>query len=44
MLAEECASLLDADAYMQWVAPRLAEKLAPPVDRRDDDFDPLRTW
>jgi glycine cleavage system H protein len=45
LLAEERASLLDADAYMQWLAPRLAEKLAPPIDRRDDfDIDPLRTW
>jgi hypothetical protein len=45
LLAEERASLLDADAYMQWLAPRLAEKLAAPVDRRDDfDIDPLRTW
>jgi glycine cleavage system H protein len=42
---EERAGLLDADAYAQWLAPRLAEKLAPPVDRSADfDFDPTRGW
>ena len=44
-LAQERAGLLDADAYAQWLAPRLAEKLAPPVDlARDLDVDPLRGW
>lgn len=43
--ADERASLLDADAYAQWLAPRLAEKLAPPIDLgRDLDIDPLRGW
>ncbi|MBK9243495.1 MAG: glycine cleavage system protein H [Burkholderiales bacterium] len=45
LLAEERASLLDADAYATWLAPRLAEKLAPPVDRSADfDIDPTRGW
>lgn len=44
-LAEERAGLLDADAYAQWLAPRLAEKLAPPIDRSGDfDIDPMRGW
>jgi glycine cleavage system H protein len=44
-LDEERASLLDVDAYAQWLAPRLAEKLAPPVDHGADfDIDPLRGW
>ena len=44
-LDEECASLLDADAYAQWLAPRLAEKLAPPIESSGDlDIDPLRGW
>jgi len=44
-LAQERAGLLDAEAYAQWLAPRLAEKLAPPVDlARDLDVDPLRGW
>ena len=44
-LAGERAGLLDADAYAQWLAPRLAEKLAPPIDLgRDLDVDPLRGW
>jgi glycine cleavage system H protein len=44
-LADERAGLLDADAYRQWLAPRLAEKLAPPIDLgRDVDVDPLRGW
>jgi len=29
-------SLLDVDAYAAWLPPRLAEKLAPLIDRRDD--------
>jgi glycine cleavage system H protein len=41
----ERASLLDVDAYAQWLAPRLAEKLAPPIDHGADfDIDPLRGW
>jgi glycine cleavage system H protein len=45
LLAEERAGLLDADAYAQWLAPRLAEKLAPPIDSGADfDIDPLRGW
>jgi glycine cleavage system H protein len=44
-LDEERAALLDAEAYAQWLAPRLAEKLAPPIDfSRDLDVDPLRGW
>jgi glycine cleavage system H protein len=44
-LEEERASLLDADAYAAWLAPRLAEKLAPPIDHSGDfDIDPLRGW
>ncbi len=44
-LDEERAGLLDAAAYAQWVAPRLAEKLAPPIDYgRDLDVDPMRGW
>jgi len=44
-LAGEGASLLDAEAYAQWLAPRLAEKMAPPIDRGVDfDVDPLRGW
>jgi glycine cleavage system H protein len=44
-LEEERAGLLDADAYAQWLAPRLAEKLAPPIDHGTDfDIDPLRGW
>jgi len=44
-LAEERASLLDADGYRQWLGPRLAEKLAPPIDHGADlDVDPLRGW
>jgi glycine cleavage system H protein len=44
-LAEERAVLLDAEAYAQWLSPRLAEKLAPPIDfSRDLDVDPLRGW
>jgi len=44
-LEEERVSLLDADAYALWLAPRLAEKLAPPIDHRADfDVDPLRGW
>ena len=44
-LAAERADLLDADPYAQWLAPRLAEKLAPPIDLdRDLDVDPLRGW
>lgn len=44
-LAEERDGLLDADAYAKWLAPRLAEKLAPPIDRSGDfDIDPLRGW
>jgi len=45
LLAKERASLLDADAYAQWLAPRLAEKLTPPIDRSGDiDIDPMRGW
>lgn len=44
-LDDERAGLLDADAYAQWLAPRLAEKLAPPIDRSGDfDIDPMRGW
>lgn len=44
-LAEEGPGLLDVDAYAQWLAPRLAEKLAPPIDRSGDfDIDPMRGW
>jgi glycine cleavage system H protein len=44
-LAEERGQLLDAEAYAQWLAPRLAEKLAPPIDRSGEvDIDPLRGW
>ncbi len=44
-LEQERAGLLDVDAYAAWLAPRLAEKLAPPLDRHDDfDIDPLRGW
>lgn len=44
-VAEERSLLLDVDAYARWLAPRLAEKLAPPVDRSADyDFDPTRGW
>jgi len=44
-LADERSALLDADAYAQWLAPRLAEKLAPPIDRSADfDIDPTRGW
>jgi len=44
-LVEERAGLLDADAYAQWLAPRLAEKLKPPIDDSADlDIDPLRGW
>jgi len=44
-LDDERTGLLDADAYAQWLAPRLAEKLAPPIDRSADfDFDPTRGW
>jgi glycine cleavage system H protein len=44
-LAEERASLLDADAYAQWLAPRLDEKLKPPIDDGGGfDVDPLRGW
>lgn len=36
----EIGSLMDAAAYRAWVEPRLAEKLAPPVDEfKTDDFD-----
>jgi glycine cleavage system H protein len=45
LLSEERAGLLDADAYALWLAPRLAEKLAPPIDLdRGLDVDPLRGW
>jgi glycine cleavage system H protein len=45
LLAEERAGLLDADAYALWLAPRLAEKLALPIDLdRGLDVDPLRGW
>jgi glycine cleavage system H protein len=45
LLAEERAGLLDADAYALWLAPRLAEKLAPPIDLdRGLDVAPLRGW
>lgn len=44
-LEGERAGLLDADAYAAWLAPRLAEKLAPPIARGDDlDIDPMRGW
>jgi glycine cleavage system H protein len=44
-LAEELDALLDAEAYAQWLAPRLAEKLEPPIDlARGLDVDPLRGW
>jgi glycine cleavage system H protein len=44
-LEDERAGLLDADAYAQWLAPRLAEKLAPPIESSGDlDIDPLRGW
>jgi glycine cleavage system H protein len=44
-LAEERAGLLDVETYAKWLAPRLAEKLAPPVDHSGDfDIDPLRGW
>src|SRR5512139_508248 len=44
-LAGERASLLDSAAYAQWLAPRLAEKMAPPIDHGVDlDVDPLRGW
>lgn len=44
-LAGERASLLDSGAYAQWLAPRLAEKMAPPIDHGVDfDVDPLRGW
>jgi glycine cleavage system H protein len=44
-LAEELDALLDAEAYAQWLAPRLAEKLKPPIDHGVDfDVDPLRGW
>jgi glycine cleavage system H protein len=44
-LAEELDALLDAEAYAQWLAPRLAEKLKPPIDHGADfDVDPLRGW
>jgi len=44
-LGEERPNLLDADAYALWLAPRLAAKLAPPIDPRADfDFDPQRGW
>jgi glycine cleavage system H protein len=44
-LEQERAGLLDVDAYARWLAPRLTEKLAPPVDRSGDlDIDPLRGW
>jgi len=44
-LAEEQAGLLDVEAYAQWLAPRLAEKMKPPIDHEVDlDVDPLRGW
>ena len=44
-LAEERSTLLDADTYARWLAPRLAEKLKPPIDLSADlDIDPLRGW
>jgi glycine cleavage system H protein len=44
-LAAERAGLLPADAYAQWLAPRLAEKLKPPIEHGGDlDVDPLRGW
>jgi glycine cleavage system H lipoate-binding protein len=44
-LDAERDGLLDADAYAAWLAPRLAEKLAPPIDlQRDLDIDPMRGW
>jgi glycine cleavage system H protein len=44
-LEAERAGLLDVDAYSEWLAPRLAEKLIPPIDSgRDHDVDPLRGW
>ena len=44
-VAEERAGLLDAEAYASWLAPRLAEKMKPPIDHSVDlDVDPLRGW
>lgn len=44
-LQAERGFLLDVDAYAAWLAPRLAEKLAPPIENRADfDIDPLRGW
>ncbi len=44
-LAEERSGLLDADAYAKWLAPRLADKLAPPIDHSGEvDIDPMRGW
>ena len=44
---EERATLLDVTAYREWLQPRLAEKLVPPIDdfyTEDFDIDPNRGY
>lgn len=42
---EERAMLLEAQPYAEWLAPRLASRLAKPIDDRPDlTIDPLRGW
>jgi glycine cleavage system H protein len=44
-LDHERGGLLDADAYARWLAPRLAERSAPPVDDGGDPGgDPPGAW
>ena len=46
-LATERAALMDVAAYREWLQPRLAEKLVPPIDdfyTEDFDIDPNRGY
>ncbi len=46
-LETERAGLLDVTAYREWLLPRLAEKLVPPIDdfyTEDFDIDPNRGY
>ena len=46
-LEAERAKLMDVVAYREWLQPRLAEKLVPPIDdfyTEDFDIDPNRGY
>jgi glycine cleavage system H protein len=46
-LATERAMLMDVATYREWLQPRLAEKLVPPIDdfyTEDFDIDPNRGY